>query len=651
MEVSKRASSRKKTAYLLLSIMLIFLCPSIAHADDWNMWGHDSQHTSYSTENIDLPLKLLWKTEIEGPIYSSPVVSGDLVYVGSSDYYLHTFEAKTGDKKFNYESFKYPLYATAASTPLVTDNSIYTSSYDDRVYAYYKKGELKWKYCVGRATYSSPAIHNETIYIGTRNGICAFGKDDGSLKWEYETTGMVYSSPAVSENGVYVASTEGKVYALDINTGHLIWKFKTAGKITSSPAIDQQTLFLGSFDKNIYAIDKRSGKVKWKYETGDEIRSSPAINNNSIYIGSKDGYIYSLEKETSRLKWKYETGDEIISSPALAGNYLFIASMDGNLYVFNAEDGTLKDKIGIGAGTKASLAIKDNIVYLLSEDDELYALSVNGTKFLTPEQTQQIIGINAKTSDPQNKTYFQQISGSGSQPSNNQLQASDQRVNESNLTSQETQATIGNNIQEPPGRSSPSNEILYGSTELFGKIPIRDGVLGVLFIFLIAISSFTLKTKNKKGLHSKEDIEEQASISGNISIKEQQESKLKDIADENSMEYKFQKHLKILQTSQLWSGGPSKTMLDEAQRMIDSADFKSADYLLRKAEEIIEKENEILIDITNLHFKTESKDIPYDQEIGQLLGNSLNDLKKGFFDYSQLYLENAKKVFEKEKKH
>ena len=42
------------------------------------------------------------------------------------------------------------------------------------------------------------------------------------------------------------------------------WKFHTDGQVISSPAIANGTVFVGSTDGNLYAVDLESGAQKWK---------------------------------------------------------------------------------------------------------------------------------------------------------------------------------------------------------------------------------------------------------------------------------------------------------------------------------------------------------------------------------------------------
>src|ERR1700682_21067 len=47
------------------------------------------------------------------------------------------------------------------------------------------------------------------------------------VKWKFHTNGYVISSPAIANGAAYVGSTDGNLYAVDLQTGSQKWKFKT----------------------------------------------------------------------------------------------------------------------------------------------------------------------------------------------------------------------------------------------------------------------------------------------------------------------------------------------------------------------------------------------------------------------------------------
>ena len=62
-------------------------------SSNWEMFGHDLEHTGETSDIIKNPkeLKLIWKFETGSGVYSSPAISENFVYVGSYDSYIYCF--------------------------------------------------------------------------------------------------------------------------------------------------------------------------------------------------------------------------------------------------------------------------------------------------------------------------------------------------------------------------------------------------------------------------------------------------------------------------------------------------------------------------------------------------------------------------------
>ena len=161
----------------------------------------ESGHLSYDRTReesgywTDWAGTLLWSYETSDDVFSSPAVSGGVVYVGSRDNGLYALDASTGDLLWRYE----------------TGGNVYLES--------------------------SPAVSGGVVYVGSRdNRLYALDASTGDLLWRYETGGSVVSSPAVSGGVVYVGSREAYLYALDASTGDLLWRYETGGE-RSSPRL------------------------------------------------------------------------------------------------------------------------------------------------------------------------------------------------------------------------------------------------------------------------------------------------------------------------------------------------------------------------------------------------------------------------------
>jgi outer membrane protein assembly factor BamB len=260
------------------------------------------------------------------------------------------------------------------------------------------------------ASISIPAFADDAMFRGNPQhtgvydapGVSTFTK----IKWKFHTHGMVISSPALANGNAYVGSTDGSVYAVDLETGAQKWKFATQARVTSSPAVAGETVYFGSYDGNFYAVDEADGKLKWKFQTEGERRfaakhihgslplgetmpdpfdfylSSPVVWNGNVYFGSGDGNVYALGVDSGTLKWKFKTGDVVHASPAISEGILFVGSWDTYFYALDAATGKEKWRFKTGEdhnihnqeGIQSSAAITDGIVYFGCRDSNLYAL-------------------------------------------------------------------------------------------------------------------------------------------------------------------------------------------------------------------------------------------------------------------------------------
>jgi outer membrane protein assembly factor BamB len=226
------------------------------------------------------------------------------------------------------------------------------------------------------------------------------------LKWKFHTDGLVISSPAIANGLVYVGSTDGYLYAVDMDSGVIKWKFETKARVVSSPAVAGGLIYFSSYDGWFYAVDALIGKLKWRFKNVGERRfaakhihgalpaaetmpdpfdcylSSPAVWNGAVYFGSGDGNIYALDAATGALKWKFQTGDVVHASPAISGGTLFIGSWDSYFYAIDAASGKEKWRFKTGTdpdihnqeGIQSSAAVADGTVYFGCRDSNLYAL-------------------------------------------------------------------------------------------------------------------------------------------------------------------------------------------------------------------------------------------------------------------------------------
>jgi len=274
-----------------------------------------------------------WKYTTGGGIAATPLLWEDLILIGSEDGCMHAVSAGTGWKNWIFRT-----HGRVRSSARLAYGHAFFGSDDGSIYGIQaRSGKVIWESPAGGPVRSTPAIGEESLFVGCQDGyVYALSLKRGSMLWRYQCDGPVTSSPALWEGKVIVGSFDRFVHAIDAASGWSAWRYRTGNAIISSPAIFEDAIFIGSADGNLYALEASSGKMVWKYETQGQVNSSPAVTCDTVYVGSSDGCVYAIDRLTGKLRWKFKTGGAVVSSPCVHERIVFVGSMDSRLYALPA---------------------------------------------------------------------------------------------------------------------------------------------------------------------------------------------------------------------------------------------------------------------------------------------------------------------------
>ena len=271
--------------------VLVLAAGSAVFAADWPHWrgpaatgiaAASSLPSSWSaTENV------AWQVPLEGAGVSSPIVSGNRVFV--------TSQAGDGRRR-------------AGNHPTLTQGGDPAAA-----------GELKLQ---RRASRTDVAFVVE-----------AFDRASGKRLWMHETSpegelppvhdkhNLASASPVTDGERVYAWFGTGQLVALDVN-GKPAWAKNLAREYgafdiqwghASSPVLFEDSIILLCYHSPasyILALDKRTGAVKWKTDkpAGQESYSSPIVvrgpAGNELIVNSNSG-VESFDPATGKSLWTY----------------------------------------------------------------------------------------------------------------------------------------------------------------------------------------------------------------------------------------------------------------------------------------------------------------------------------------------------------
>jgi outer membrane protein assembly factor BamB len=363
---------------------------------------------------------LLWRFPTDSAIYSTPVISGDHVYFGSSDTYLYSL-TKSGGKL----NWKFKTNGKVNSSVAATEKSVLFSSMDGKIYAVNKtNGALQWTFKTrGEQRYdlwdyylSSPVVHNQVVYDGSGDSsIYALDAVNGKKIWQYKTNGIVHATPVIKDSTVFVGSYDGWFYALDSKNGNLRWKFKTVGdayfpkgEIQKAAIIHKNTIYFGSRDFNIYALDLVTGTGRWNMkERGSWVIATPHFYNDNIYFGTSDTHrFYAMNAESGEIKWTLPINMRVYGTASSIGNQIIFGSFNGKIYFVDAETGQVNSTFQTPESKKSYAGLFDANDHL-RKDVDLY-----GNEYLLTEK--KILALGSIVSSPvadNNMLYFGDTNG------------------------------------------------------------------------------------------------------------------------------------------------------------------------------------------------------------------------------------------------
>ncbi len=362
----------------------------------WSQWRADPTHSS-KAEVGPSNLSLAWRFETGGSVISSPSISDNIAYVGSTDGYLYALDAWNGNLVW-----KFKTSAPIESSLAIANGQLFSGGDDGYVYCLNSHtGALQWKTFVnGNLPFtfgnlvlkSSPAVVDNTVYIGSLDGyMYALDAADGRIVWKTRADGPIESSPAVADGGVFFSAEEplsGGFYKLDVNSGTVLWKkdipyrpsFTGGNQMLGSPSVAEGRVFTSSNWGDYYCFDTVSGEMIWHFSnpTATEfIVSSPIYVNGTVLLIDKfDLNCVNITNGWSL--WTKYTGDELYVSPSYADGKAYMVTSQRNIFILDTtSNGTKIAAATTPSSSWSSPTIANNRLYIGCNDWVVYCFAEN----------------------------------------------------------------------------------------------------------------------------------------------------------------------------------------------------------------------------------------------------------------------------------
>ncbi|MGV3531890.1 MAG: PQQ-binding-like beta-propeller repeat protein [Chthoniobacteraceae bacterium] len=329
--------------------------------------------------------KLLWSIEGIGQGFSSPVISGDRMFItGDVGEELHIFAFDLAGKKLwqaaNGKFWQDPYPGSRASVAF-SDGKVYSQNAHGRM-ACFDAGS-------GKEVWAVDLLES----FGGKN-----------ITW------ALSECPLVVEKAVYATAggSEALVVALDKKTGELIWKSAPLIVGEGDQAVESPSyvspilvrfagkrLLIGCSLRNLYCVDASNGQIQWTRPvptTYNVLAMMPVLVGDSIFMTAphgKPGGLFTLQAPKTPdglvgFEEKWTTRLDTCQGGAIFTNGRIIGSYYGprkGWAAVNPEDG--KVLYSAPEIIKGAVVAAEDRVYVLAEDGWMHLLEAGDASFVS----------------------------------------------------------------------------------------------------------------------------------------------------------------------------------------------------------------------------------------------------------------------------
>ncbi|MEO8779483.1 MAG: outer membrane protein assembly factor BamB [Rhodanobacter sp.] len=339
----------------------------------------------------------LWHTRVGDGTGGSgvrlrPTVVDGVLYADSTDGKLAAIDASSGKTLWSKSSRTHGWFgwgdkkrkdAEYAGGPVVSGDLLAVGTLEGHVYAVNAKdGSPRWEAELDTQVLTSPLIVGDDVVVRGSNGrVYSLDAATGKRRWVYDQGSVPLLSvrgngPLLAANGVvFFGSDDGLLVALRLDNGSKLWEQRLSsgegrteidrlGDADGGILLDGSTLYAAAYHGNLVAVDGPSGRPMWTHPFSTF--TSLAVKDNSIFGVDDQSRVWAFDKSGGADAWKNASLQyRWLTGPAVQGNYLVVGDAEGWVHWLQTGDGALAARERLSKkAIRAQPLVVGNTVYI-----------------------------------------------------------------------------------------------------------------------------------------------------------------------------------------------------------------------------------------------------------------------------------------------
>jgi outer membrane protein assembly factor BamB len=399
---------------ILIAATSIFVS-SFAVAGDWPEYRGPSTQGRSDAKRLPVTWSetdnVVWKTEIPGLGWSTPVVVGNRLFISTAVPEANDVQSlralcvdpRNGEILWNKELFRtegnveiHKKNSHASASPLIDGDRVYVHFGPHGTAAVDFDGQVLWKttelkYLPQHGIGGSPALAGDHLVIccdgHDTQYVAALKKSNGDVAWKTPreigfSKGFSFGTPLVATiNGTAqaICPGSGAIISYDPATGKELWRVRHGNwSVVPRPVYAGGLIIAATgYEKGkVIAIDPTGSgdvtdtHVKWTMDRGVPYNPSPVVVGDDVYFVADAGIISCVEVQTGKVHWAERVGGKFSASLLYADGKIYAQDEEGRSIVFKPGrtfEKLAENEFANGLRTYASYAPIDGALFLRSE--------------------------------------------------------------------------------------------------------------------------------------------------------------------------------------------------------------------------------------------------------------------------------------------
>jgi outer membrane protein assembly factor BamB len=277
----------------------------------------------------------------QAPAESWPgmTIEGETAYVAFTNA-VYAIDVQSGDYiwRFPPPSDEPETVEIFYAPPALTeDNQLVVASYNNKVFILDAEtgvdvgDEVILGDGLGRVI-GGPILDGDLVYIPSTDGcLYAYDLNSSVAACLFDAEGSLWASPLIADGTIYVASIDHHIHAIEQDSGDSLWSRDLSAAVAGAPTLVGDYLIAPTLGKGVIAMDPSDGSIEWEFETGGWVWGTPADADGVVYFADAEGFVYAADAESGEEVWSFQPDGPIIASPLIEGDSLYLCTSEGVL--------------------------------------------------------------------------------------------------------------------------------------------------------------------------------------------------------------------------------------------------------------------------------------------------------------------------------